>query len=112
MQFGAAIRMERPIQNCELTPYAYLNVKGAADNITRAKLLESNPHYFVYRWYRGTSKVLLCANQSCVRSSSYDTAQWTKFVLSENCVRCGVCDRAGLRKENSSFCSIKYVTNT
>jgi hypothetical protein len=49
--FVLTLRVERPIDGCEVNALAYLNIKGGAmDNATRAKMLESNPHYFAYRF--------------------------------------------------------------
>lgn len=45
-----SLRVERPVEGCEVSALAYLNIKGGAmDNATRAKMLEGSPHYFVYR---------------------------------------------------------------
>lgn len=48
--FVLSLRVERPLEGCEVSALAYLNIKGQMDNATRAKMLESNPHYFVYRY--------------------------------------------------------------
>ena len=56
--FVLSLRVERPVEGCEVSALAYLNIKGGAmDNATRAKMLEGSPHYFVYR-YRGRSQCL------------------------------------------------------
>jgi len=105
-QFIISMRVERPIENCELVPYCSLNVKGTnVDNIARAKLLEANPHTFEYKWYRGPS-IPLCGNGACVRNQSFDPEHYAKNVLTEPVLGCAVCERAGQRKEANSFCCV------
>lgn len=109
VKFVLGVRMDnRPVQGCELTPYAFLNTKGVnCDNSTRAKALDANPHHFSYKWYRGQHSPL-CCNENCPRSKSYAVDKWCKAVL--ECgypIRCAVCERGGLGRELSSFCSPK-----
>jgi hypothetical protein len=109
VKFVIGVRMDRPVEGCELTPYAFLNTKGnMVDNITRAKALDANPHLFSFKWYRGP-KSPLCCNDACPRSKSYETSQWSKFALGGYALRCVVCERGGLGRECSCFCSSRYV---
>ena len=104
-QFAISVRMERPIEGCELTPYAFITVKGnSIDNIAKAKLLEATPHSFVCKWYRGP-QVSLCCNENCKRANNYDATAWTKHQLKECSIRCAICERAGLRKDGTMFCT-------
>jgi hypothetical protein len=65
--YSLSLRIERPIQGCEIQPYPFLCLKGGAmDNATRAKLMDQNPHYFTYRWCRGPKRNM-CASINCPR---------------------------------------------
>lgn len=110
MTFVIGIRMDRPIESCELIPYGFLNVKGAGvDNIGRAKALEANPHVFTYKWYRG-AKSPLCNNETCVRWNNADTSLWCRESLGVGpLVRCALCEnrygKKGAGREFNTFCS-------
>ena len=115
-----SLRVERPVEGCEVSALAYLNIKGGAmDNATRAKMLEGSPHYFVYRchfpdswallidgrWSRGPVQQM-CAYFNCPRKDTYDPVHWSKFALGGPCLQCAICEKYGLRN-NSTFCSTR-----
>jgi hypothetical protein len=101
-------RSERPIEGCELQPNIFLQIKGGFyDNSTRAKLLESNPHYYVYNWSSG-SKTQICACISCPRGDNFDPINWSKAALGGPELICSVCERNGLSIYDSMFCSLRF----
>jgi len=54
LRYEMSVRVDRPLESCELSPNVHLYLKGGqTDNATRQKILDSNPHYFVYQWSRG-----------------------------------------------------------
>ena len=104
LAWSLSVRIERPIVSCEIAPNAYLTIKGGAiDNAARAKLLETNPHFFRYRWYRGNQRQL-CANQGCPRAENFSPAEWSFYNLGGPCLLCAACVKAK-SKSSHRFCS-------
>ena len=66
------VRVERPVEGCEITPHVYLYQKGEKGaNSTQSK------YVFTYRWLRGPERPV-CANPSCPRAQSFSPLQWSK----------------------------------
>jgi len=85
------LRVERPIEGCELSPHPYLKIKGGSlDNSARAKLLDSTPHCFTYQWKRGPY-MQICANITCPRGDTFDPINWSRFSLGSPGLQCMVC---------------------
>lgn len=100
-----SLRVERPIEGCELSPHPFLRIKGGSlDNSSRQKLLDTTAHYFVYRWYRGPRRQI-CANESCPRSETFHPIHWSRFSLGGPGLQCTVCDKAGVPRHLTLFCS-------
>lgn len=99
------LRCERPIEGCELTPNAFLQIKGGSvDNATRAKILDPSNYYYVYCWRRGP-KSAPCGNSQCPRGMSYEPIRWSKAALGGPELVCNVCTSNGFPAHESSFCS-------
>eukprot|EP01041_Mallomonas_annulata_P008324 gene8324-17133_t len=100
-----SMRVERPIEGCELSPHPYLKIKGGnLDNSARAKLLDSTPHRFTYQWCRSTRRQI-CENKSCPRGDTFDPVCWSRFALGGFGLQCTVCDKAGIPRHQTIFCS-------
>ena len=109
MVFALTCRTERPIQGCELTPYAFLYLKGGtADNLTRQKHMDANPHKFTFRWSRGPRRQL-CQCEQCPRGSTYDPTYWSKAAVGGASLKCAICEKAGVAAHLSLFCSARYA---
>lgn len=109
VKFDVSIRLGRPIEGCELSSHAYLSVKGAnMDNTVRAKILDSNPHTFVHKWYR-SAKNAMCANPTCKRANSHEPNDWFNESLGSCSIMCAVCEKANIPKHRSKFCSMRLV---
>ena len=109
MVFALTCRTERPIQGCELTPYAFLYLKGGtADNLTRQKHMDANPHKFTFRWSRGPRRQL-CQCEQCPRGSTYDPTYWSKAAVGGASLKCAICEKAGVAAHLSLFCSARYT---
>ena len=74
------------------------------DPTVRAKMLEANPHFFQFQWYRGPA-VRWCANQACARCASRHPSDWSKQAGAQ-ALQCAECQRAGLAREDTVFCSV------
>lgn len=108
-QFGGAVsvgaRIERPVENCELTPNAYVQIKGGnIDNVARGRLQDPNNFYYTFTWKRGPGKTA-CCNPSCQRSESFEPLQWCKPALGGPELICNVCTSTGYPAHESSFCT-------
>jgi len=102
------LRVERPIEGCELSPHPYLKIKGGSlDNSARAKLLDSTPHCFTYQWKRGPY-MQICANITCPRGDTFDPINWSRFSLGSPGLQCMVCYKAGIPRPQTIFCSTRY----
>lgn len=103
------VRSERPIEGCEISPNAFLQLKGGSmDNSTRQKLLDSNPFKYVVKWSRGPH-CRICANIQCPRGGSFEPVQWSKSALGGHNLVCNVCLKAGKPQHESTFCSMRFV---
>ena len=102
-----SVRSERPIEDCEIAPNVYLQLKGGhsgIDNSIRAKLLDSVPYQYKYKWSK--SKVSkICCNMNCSRGYSFDPILWSKVALNGPSLACNVCIKAGKMPFDVSFCS-------
>ena len=97
------LRAERPVEGCELTPNAYLHLKGGnLDNSARAKLLDSKPFKYIFSWSRGP-KGKICANSHCPRGGTFDPSIWSKAQLHGPQLLCNVCLSAG-KTNDINFC--------
>lgn len=110
LTYHLTARSERPIQGCMLTPHVFLQLKGGnagVDNSTRAKLLDSVPYQYVYKWRR--SKVLsMCGNPGCSKGSSFDPAYWSRIHFQGPSLACAVCLNAGMLTHEALFCCSRY----
>lgn len=105
LKFSLSIRSERPVEGCELSPHAFLFIKGGSiDNLTRSKMIEARKHYFLFNWSRGPRRSL-CENESCPRTGIYDPIHWSRTALGGPCLQCVICEKYGIPKHQSLFCS-------
>jgi hypothetical protein len=103
------VRSERPVEGCELTPNAFLQLKGGImDNSTRAKLLDSKPFEYRFRWFRAP-RARICAGPSCPRGDSCDPVHWSKASLGGPGLLCNVCLTAGRPAHDVAFCSARWA---
>ncbi len=99
-----SLRVERPIEGCELSPHPFLKTKGGnLDNYARAKLLDATAHFFSYQWSRGTRRQI-CENQNCPRGDTFDPICWSRFSLGGPGLQCSVCHKAGIPRHQTIFC--------
>jgi len=123
-----SLRLDRPIEACELQPRAYIFVKGngaALNNkavsevfiagsanyslsqpsvMTISKFDLSEPHYFKYRWLRGPERQV-CANPACPRARSFSPVDWSKRARSGHRLQCVCCLKLKLPRHSSIFCT-------
>jgi len=99
------MRCERPVEGCEVLASANASVtaKIKLEPHVRAKLLERNPHYFEFKWYRGPL-ARMCASESCARCATRDPSAWCKQAGAFP-MQCAECQRAGLPRAKTVFCS-------
>jgi len=106
LTYHLTARAERPIQGCTLSPHVFLQLKGGnagVDNSTRAKLLDSVPFQYVYKWRR--SKVQsMCGNPCCLKGASFDPAYWSRINFQGPSLACAVCLNAGKLTHEALFC--------
>jgi hypothetical protein len=106
------VRSERPVEGCELSPNAFLQLKGGVmDNSTRAKLLDSKPFEYRFRWFRAP-RARICAGPSCPRGDSFDPVHWSKASLGGPGLLCNVCLTAGRPAHDVAFCSVRWAPVT
>jgi hypothetical protein len=106
--FAMSLRIDRPVEGCEIACHPFLFIRGGAmDNATRQKIMDANPHSFIYRWSRGPRRQI-CANTNCPRGSSLDPVHWSKFACGGPALICTVCERAKMPRHESFFCSVRY----
>ena len=109
LNYSLSVRIERPVVGCELVPYTYLAIKGGAiDNVTRAKIMDANPHYLIWRWTAGARKPV-CANGNCPRANTMDPIHWSRVARGGPGLRCTICEKLKISRDESSFCSMRYV---
>lgn len=109
INFAISLRCERPVEGCEVTPHASLFIKGGAmDNSTRAKMMEANQHYFYFTWKRGPRRQM-CENVECPRRDTCEPVEWSRVALGGPALQCAVCEKAGIPKHESLFCSKRWV---
>jgi CCR4-NOT transcription complex subunit 6 len=100
-----SLRIDQPIEGCEISPHAYVKIQSITmDNSSKAKVLDSHPHTFVYRWSRSPN-VQSCCNNGCSRQNSNDPMFWSSFARGGPILQCAVCEKAGLPKYQALFCS-------
>mmetsp|Transcript_2444 Transcript_2444/g.3467 ORF Transcript_2444/g.3467 Transcript_2444/m.3467 type:complete len:622 (+) Transcript_2444:235-2100(+) len=123
-----SLRLDRPIEACELQPRAYLFIKGvgaALNNkktneaistgaskyskaqtqaMTAAKFDLNESHYFKYRWLRGPERQV-CANPTCPRARSFSPVDWSKRARSGHRLQCVCCMKLKLPRHTSTFCT-------
>lgn len=105
-------RCERPIEGCELAPNAFLQLKGGVmDNSTRAKLLESNPYEYKFRWSRSAPLSRICAYEECPLAGSFNPSHWSKTSLGGPSLLCNICFKYGKYSREASFCSARCLKN-
>jgi CCR4-NOT transcription complex subunit 6 len=92
-----SLRVDRPLEGCTMRPHAYMYGKKLderdqdKDATTTSsshhhhhhtkKMREPPPqHEFVYRWFRGPLHEP-CANENCIRRTSYWPHDWSKHAL-------------------------------
>lgn len=98
-------RVERPIEHCELTPTAFVQIKGGTlDNPTKLRLLDPSNFYYTYTWSRSPEKSS-CCNPTCLRGDSFEPIRWSKAVLGGPELMCNVCFSAGHPPHGATFCS-------
>jgi hypothetical protein len=111
-QYGGTIivgaRAERPIESCELSPNAFVQIKcDKMDNVARARMQDPSNFYFTFEWYRGPAKSP-CFNPNCSRNESFEPIKWSKSVLGGPELICSVCTAAGYPPHDACFCSKRY----
>lgn len=109
-----SLRMDRPLEGCNMRPHAYMYGKKLDESresmeITHhsKKMKEPPPqHEFLYRWFRGPLHDP-CANEYCIRRSSYSPHDWSKHALggSVDCALQCVSTQSSLYK--CTFCNSK-----
>uniref|UniRef100_A0A6S9ETF7 Endonuclease/exonuclease/phosphatase domain-containing protein n=1 Tax=Heterosigma akashiwo TaxID=2829 RepID=A0A6S9ETF7_HETAK len=124
-----SLRLERPIEACELQPRAYLFIKGVgaalnnrggnqvatsggSDNysstqkaaMAAAGFSLNEPHYFNYKWLRGPERQV-CANPTCPRARSFSPVDWSKRARSGHRLQCVCCMKLKLPRHTSIFCT-------
>ena len=105
IKFAMTVRSERPVEGCETFPHASVFIKGGAmDNGTRAKMMEANQHYFTLSWRRGPRKPM-CQNTNCPRKETFEPVDWSRFSLGGPLLQCAICEKSGIPKYDSLFCS-------
>lgn len=105
LNYVITLRSERPIEGCELSPNAFLQLKGGnLDNSARAKMLDAKPFQYVFSWSKGP-KGRLCGNSKCPRGDSYDPITWSKPMLHGPQLACNICMVAGKHSQDTCFCS-------
>lgn len=98
-------RADRPIENCELCPNAFVQIKGGViDNPTKSRLLDVSNFYFTFTWRRSSNKTA-CCHPGCPRNDSFEPMKWSKAILGGPELTCNVCTNAGIPVHESSFCS-------
>lgn len=104
------VRTERPIEGCELTPNAFLQIKGGInwDNAMRQRVLESNPFSYHFTWHRSPLSPMCSNTADCPRGNSMDPVQWSKALLGGSGIICNVCYRAGRPAYKCTFCCAGY----
>lgn len=105
-QYALTLKAERPIAGCELTPNAFLCIKGGAmDNLQRQKMMEAKPHFYEWTWSRSPKKKA-CANTHCPRGDTFEPTLWSRASLGGCALQCAVCYRNGGRSgTDTTFCS-------
>lgn len=107
VKWHLAVRIEQPIAGCEISPHAFLKLKSQAhDNSTKARMQDSCPHAYLYKWFRGPKKDP-CANRRCHRNSDFSPAMWATDLSAGHPVLCAVCERGGVPRYESTFCSLR-----
>lgn len=109
VKWHLALRIEQPIAGCEISPHAFLKLKSQMyDNSTKARMQDSCPHLYTYNWFRGPKKEP-CANHTCHRNSDFSPAMWATDHSMGPTVMCAVCERGGIPRYESTFCSLRFV---
>ena len=112
-----SLRVDRPLEGCAMRPHAYmygkkLDERDCSSNDvsmhhSTKKMKEPPPqHEFLYRWFRGPVHEP-CANENCVRRSSYSPHDWSRHALggtTECALQC-VSTQSSLYKR--TFCNAK-----
>jgi hypothetical protein len=107
--YSFTVRIERPIQGCELAPNPFLQLKSvfSSDSTsTRPRMVDPNSFYYSYVWKRGPKRSA-CSNPNCLRGNSFEPAQWSKAALGGPELICNVCTTAGYPAQDATFCSRK-----
>lgn len=105
--YTLSARIERPISCCEIQPHPFLTIKSSnMDNLAKSKLMDANPHYFTFEWYRGP-RIPQCANSGCPRKDSNDPVNWTRLARGGPGINCAICERFRVSQQDSLFCSMR-----
>ena len=60
VSYHLTVRVDRPVEGCELNPSVYLQQKGGASGEgagnNRGKFLDNSMYYFTFSWERGPAK--------------------------------------------------------
>ncbi len=108
IKWHLSLRSEQPIEGCELQPHPFLRIKShTLDNPAKARLLESNPHFYKCRWFRGPRKNP-CANVSCAKNTDFRPSRWSHHQSTGHSVLCAVCERGGAPRYEAMFCSLRF----
>ena len=83
-----SLRVDRPLEGCTMRPHAYMYGKKLDEsrepfeNAHYTKKMKEPPpqHEFLYRWFRGPI-IDPCANENCIRRTSYSPHDWSKHAL-------------------------------
>ncbi|RYG59605.1 hypothetical protein EON64_20065 [archaeon] len=60
VSYHLSVRVDRPVEGCELNPSVYLQQKGGSagegGGNNRGKFLDSSMYYFAFSWARGPAR--------------------------------------------------------
>jgi hypothetical protein len=80
------------------------------DNPTRQKMMDANPHQFSFKWKRGPRRAM-CENQSCNKREIFDPSCWSRALAIDGPpLLCTICEKIGIAKHESTFCSKRLVS--
>jgi hypothetical protein len=107
VKWHLAVRIEQPIAGCAISPHPFLKLKSQAhDNATKARMQDTCPHAYLYKWFRGPKKDP-CANAACQRNSNFSPAAWAVDHSAGHSVMCAVCERGGVPRYEYTFCCLR-----
>jgi hypothetical protein len=90
------LRLDRPIEGCELAPRAYVySTQRTATGIAN-KAYNQSDHTFEFTWLRGPHRQA-CANPTCPRADSFSPLEWSAYALQGCRIQCMMCSKLKVR---------------